>query len=737
MLVMKRIILATFLLILTSSIFSQNIFIGNPVKQFRVYPVDDSEVEAIGINGGLKNVAPYDFYAALGCEVKQPLDTVILAEGYNFKMTVECTAPCFIITYGRYPSGGDSDMRVFWIKKRDADRVYRDTIEFNNDINNFMRRVIVVNAKYALKKVVSDYFNPDPGFPMTSVEASGDGLNSSLINWPITNTNHCSIDFEDLDFNRSVHVEGDVTGNNMYLLHGTASSTSSTQYYDAQLPSEPYAIFTTSSTTDVELFVMNNNNEIVAHCNDYSVASDHDWGTEARVDLSGNDSLKAIILVPYQSYLEHETDYFLGGENYVFPEGAPEGVANLYIGCKYYDFASDDGAFFPNLRTNDALLSDGSRSSGLGWAYSSYAWSLKEYTYYSNFNSIGNGSASSIVHNYILKGYTTDGATEENSEIDLWEYRGMCTNASVKSGTNGYSYGYAWESKNGLFGDRFMHPRYALTNDDPSYAGSEVVPFGHVVIHLRKDPNYENLDFVYENIDFSQEDIDVINNTVKSLSRRELDDIIDDYSHVEAAVRKSHINNPALFKMCLTSYKDMLKKSQTSMGARIFLMQKLSEGDILAAYLLLDMKLADSEADMKMAKFDLTERLVDESKQRVFRPDLSEATLYAKALLEEVGVGVEAEKKMIGENVSYSDQEDSFSVKTERNRIDVEFTLTRESNVSLIVSRHDGLYSKCLSDQNKMESGSHILGAELAEKGLYTVTLIVNGHIYNKKVSVR
>ena len=707
-----------------AQIFPQQLY---QPKEFIIYPIQDSEVEMEGINGGTKNVVPYDLYAAFNCTVNHPIDTVFYGEGFNFSMTVESHRPCYVIVYGMMSNGQEGAKSVFYVNNREGNNLYRNSFSFSDYSSSYLRRIIVVNASYVLKKAIEGGNVIGPLYQVndrsgSEISTKQDRLTSNL----------CSIDILDLDFNGSSHIEGNLTGDNVYLLQGSTIGVVNYSYQSAQLPHVPYTIFTKNSTTDVELLVMNSNNQIVAHNNDYSAVSDYDWDTESRVDMTGNDSLKAIILLPYRDYLGQEDEYLWEGGNYVFQDDNTSGVTDMYLGCKFYDFTYGNGdLFFPNLRTNDAIESDYYRTLGQGIDYNCYAWALGYYSYYFHMNYGGVNTVNGLISYYEDKGYTTDGATEANSEIDIWEKNDSCTHASVRSYTNGRSYGYDWESKDGFYGGRFMHPRYSIANDDPDFPSG----YGHVAAHMIKDPNYVNREVVYENISFSDEELEKISLLQEKQSLDMREDFAVCYNLMSRQLKHSHISNPALFKNLVGSYKEVLKKCKTNTEAQVCVMQKLSEGDILAAYILLDIKNTDSLASSRMMTVPTPKVEIDENTQRLVRPDLSEATLYAKALLKEM-TEVDMQKDL-NESISYSNKEDAVSIRMKERRAIISFSLDKESNVSLLVSRHDGTSARILLDQKSMQASEHHVSVILPQKGLYAVTLIVNGHVYIKKFSVK
>ena len=107
-----------------AQIFPQQLY---QPKEFSIYPIQDSEVEMEGINGGTKNVVPYDFYAAFNCTVNHPIDTVFYGEGFNFSMTVESHRPCYVIVYGMMSNGQEGAKSVFYVNNRVEYNLYRNS----------------------------------------------------------------------------------------------------------------------------------------------------------------------------------------------------------------------------------------------------------------------------------------------------------------------------------------------------------------------------------------------------------------------------------------------------------------------------------------------------------------------------------------------------------------------------------------------------------------------------------
>ncbi len=705
--------------------FSNMLF---PVS-FNITPVADSEVEAIGINNGTKNVIPYDFYAAFNCEVNHTLDSVFYTRGDSILLIAESTVPCRIIIYGKNYYNQNDGYNIFHINSYSNGK-YRDTIAVGN-IYDGLHRIIVTGENGIFKKSVKrnnpihPFLSSNPGIN----EYYGNSVIQGLDPIPIA-TPFCSVDIYDVYEGLVNHVEGEVA-KNIYLLSGNVPLSPQYNFYDAVLPDTAYTVFTTNSTTDVEMFLLGQNDSLIAHCDSYTAQSLYNWGTDPRVNMQGTENLKAVILIPHRTYLDQRDDYEIEGDDYVFTDTIPEGTTDLYLGCKYYNFryGPDHGNTFPNLLDADAILSDPQRYTGIGVDYNCFAWALGYYSYYFHRNYGGVTTVNGLISYYNNEGYTTNGATEANSEIDIWEHNNICTHASVRSYTNGRSYGYDWESKDGFHG-RFMHPRYALENDGNEYDDA----YGHVVAYMIKNPEYVSREVIIENVEFSDEELETIGDMVSRSANAEEKAFEGTYTAMMREIKGSHVSNPALFYRVSDKYRKVVELCVNSPHAQGYVMRELSHGDIIAAYVLLDVRRLDSQAEKRMEQVRIPELQIDEATQRIVRPDLSEATLYAKSLLLERGEAKSYDS--FANDVRYSNNEDAFSVKTNGRQFEIDLLLDHVSTVSLVVSRYGTTTSQIILNQKSLNVGNFHYAVDVKEAGIYTISYIENGHLFCKKISV-
>lgn len=712
-----------FLFIYIASINAQGIYLPAlpPAKIFNISPVADFDVEINGINGGHQNVVPYDFYAAFNCEVKHTLDSVFNYTNDPVTVTIESNAPCYFCIYGKdFSSGTYEGFHFYKISQKPAGSMYyQKTITFSgNDLTNELNRFFITGNKCVLKKLNKD----NPSIIGDTTIVLRNTLSTESTKYSIRP--YCTVTFYNHVTGETSSINGEFD-NNMYLLSGDIYDNHHLMwgsYENAILPHEPFTIFTTNSTTDVEMFIINSNDSIIGHCNNYFGQSLHDWAGNARIDLSGNDSIKGIILIPYCTYIDQE-DYFYD-DDYIFTDTIPDGHTDLYLGCKFYDFTHDGGAsVFPNLNRKDAIESDYFRTLGQGIEYNCFAWALGYYSLYFNHNYEFISTVSGLINYYSQEGYTTNGANEDNSEIDIWEKNGECTHASIRSYTNSRSYGYAWESKDGFGGGRFMHPRYALVNDNPGDIG-----YGHVVAHMIKDTTSYISETVYENIDFSAEEISEICSIKSNCAYSEINKAQELYFFALNSIMKSHISNPCLYKKYIPDYKNLLDNFQKNIATKVFILEKLSEGDFLSALVLLDNEQMDLLAKKRIQDIKVAKLSIDSISQRLIRTDFSNAVLYGKYILN----NILNEDKFDMAPATLSNDVSKIMVSSIGNRLQITINTDRNSIVSLAIASSDGIYLNNLLEKNTIDEGKHDFSVQLPHSGIYGITYIENGHVYMK-----
>lgn len=695
-------------------------------RPYSICPITDEEAVINMDYGGDQYTIPYDFYASFNCPVKHTLDSVFYVDSDTTILDVACSSPCYVIIYGM-DLGQESGFHFIPVSTYSNGK-YRINTHLG-DLCYGLNRIIVTKDYQVLQKVVySQSSNPMPDTPITPGPSGTNGTNSIVIpDSPYS----CTVTITNTWDNTITTFSGNIA-NNMYFLYGNVAvpSYSFATYYNAQLPHEPYSIFTTHSTTDVDMFLINSDNEIIGHNNNYSTQSSHDWGTEARIDLSGNDSLKAIVLVPHRFYIEYYDDYWGYDEFPWTADTTPDGKTDLYLGCKFF-YMNQMNYHFPNLRSNDALVSDRYTSPTYGYNYNCHAWTAYPTNYYLRQGYLGNNYSTASIAYYLCHyhGFSEVGATEENSEVDIWEHLGYATHTSVKSyggGAGGYSYGYGWESKLGAL-QRIMHPRYALTNDDVSNTNA----YGHVVKHLIKDPNYVESNYIFENIFLSDDEIDIIHDMEKNVPANKQETFNRYYSKICQTVINNCISNIGILAQYDENYKHLVGICAKDKDMLALIIGKLAANDWLSAIILLDIvKTGYKEVADAVTEYG-KQNNTTESGCEIVRTDFAEATLCVKELLAKLE-GRSIFPYLL--NKSYSDDEQVLKVDLSGRDIYVTVNLKNDAKVSLFHSDSRGLYTSFILREKKLESGNHQYRVRQDVDGIKVLTLLVDGRVYSQKV---
>ena len=108
----------------------------------------------------------------------------------------------------------------------------------------------------------------------------------------------------------------------------------------------------------------------------------------------------------------------------------------------------------------------------------------------------------------------------------------------------------------------------------------------------------------------------------------------------------------------------------------------------------------------------------------------TDAILFIKNYLNELK-GALTESK-----ISLSNEERFLvSMKGDKSVI-IDFDLAEETSVSLYVASADGMYKRIVKNRQQEATGNHTVSLQLPSAGLYVVTMVFNGEIFEKKIQV-
>lgn len=308
------------------------------------------------------------------------------------------------------------------------------------------------------------------------------------------------------------------------------------------LADKEYHTFTAKSSGDPILYfeeTSNNPGKIIAFCDDYAQTTGNtfNWKTESRIEAKPTSKTKTIHI---SSAFSHD----------------PYTTYELYVGGSNFALSNR----FHNMGPHDCI-----QSSGISSKYNCIAWtagitSHKEWPLYKTSPYRAESDLESFDNLYNSVGYTREGATVDNSMIDLYvggndndEY---FTHASIRNGADQNPHGYDWESKLGDW-ERVFHPRYGLTGGP--YRGTDSLGYGRVKYHyIRKSDSpmkslaekiadgsasIEYPEFTTEEESFIQDKLNTINSDVL----QKFDELYDEWSRIYST---SYHSNPNIIADC-------------------------------------------------------------------------------------------------------------------------------------------------------------------------------------------
>lgn len=210
--------------------------------------------------------------------------------------------------------------------------------------------------------------------------------------------------------------------------------------------------FTCNETfgSDPALYLTHGVDDSYYENDDYVGPGNYDWGLNARAILPYNSDVETIHL-------------------YSSDPNSIEGTCDVYQRMRILPDSrwSDFQGLFPVLNRYDAIVTGDNTDTYncISWSGDidySYEWPpCMNSSYYIEGDPLG-----SFDRFYESRGYTRNGADENNAAIALWAKDDVFTHASVRNNDlSYYPHGYDWESKIGPM-ERIMHPRDALESNN-------------------------------------------------------------------------------------------------------------------------------------------------------------------------------------------------------------------------------------------------------------------------------
>ena len=383
--------------------------------------------------------------------------------------------------------------------------------------------------------------------------------------------------------------------------------------------------FTTRSDYDTRLFIVQGTTspKIVAYNDDNNIVSGYNWGTDSRIIETYNSSTNGVIVTSHGGGNEWETAY-----------------SDIYVG-KILLQQRYNAMGFNHLVREDAFITSSYECQN-NLDFTCLAWALGRWDdviwpapmCYTNDNF--------YIFNEFLNdnGFTTQGATENNSVIDMWcaELTDLqainVRHFAVKAYSNPYALGYDWESKIGSK-ERIFHPRYALETIDTivgDYYGSFVVHYRRMTAEELGVSSLSEIRHFYEIINYSTEERSYIQSQVDKIDF----EIIKNFSILLGKLEKDFENYDPIriYDFCkMQQYTEMLDYCKHNRSLLYRIMQLIENKNVIALKLLYDLTYKDNFDATKIAFCKYTRRSSGNQNHFIHRPVSSQSIVYSKALI--------------------------------------------------------------------------------------------------------
>ena len=456
--------------------------------------------------------------------------------------------------------------------------------------------------------------------------------------------------------------------------------------------------------------------KIRAYNDDYvSSTSDFSWSLNSRVKRQYGSTLNAILLSAYGSY-------------------NPSCTCDIYCNC--YTASGF------NQTSSDNFI----QSAPASGDYICFAWSGGIYSApcspLDDFANIELSGLAAFDYFYSMERYpgcsvfTRNGATADNSVIDLWAttnvYGLSYQHASVRKGADNNAHGFDWESKRGNQ-NRIYHPR----NNPGSL-------YGQVVEHYRRvdtgtagitlEESIANGWAVLENVHFTNDESDYIDTQIKRISSDVLSIFDTMYEKWQKVWNTTYFSNPVVIADC-DEYRELLALCQETDLLKYAVFKKLDEGNVSATCLIKDLSLKDNKEVLKRVSDNKEKHKYTDSGAQIVHTMNSNAMLFVKELLKEQVEGFKARISAGNETgISYSNSDD-FSIRQANSSVILTFNLGNTSHVYADVLSLQGDIIARLVDNRTLQPDSYMFQSDVP-KGVYLVRYIKDGTVNVKKIRV-
>lgn len=500
------------------------------------------------------------------------------------------------------------------------------------------------------------------------------------------------------------------------------------------LPDMTYHTFTSNSSGDPVLTIEAAGSlpgKIVAYNDDDSFVHKNctfNWGNEARITSKLSTEAQAIYI---SSAFSHD----------------PYVTYELYVGCKN----SDKYLRFPDLRENDPIEASRINCNGPKLGYNCFAWAGGITTdwidpFYNETQGYKKDTElASFDCFFESRGFTREGATAENSVLDLYASstggREHILHAAVRKGADDHLHGYDWESKLGN-STRIFHPRYTLCGGP--YTGYDSIGYGMVKYHYIRtsDVPIKSLEeeiadgtTAIEYIDFTQDENEFIDFKLHNINSDILQKFNELYREWNAVCINTHQSRMDIIADCDT-YRRLLKHLQKYPDLKYAILNELANKQLAAIKPFKDIFPQNIETILpNIQRQDNKENEIGSVK--IYRPIMSTLTGVAKGI-------VHADMKnanviipsSLNSDTTDSTLSNSIAFKVNLNSQNcITTTFSIEKTADIVIQIKDLGGNICYTRAKGICSqGDYTESIPFNSKGTFLVCLIVNNKLNVKKI---
>lgn len=455
---------------------------------------------------------------------------------------------------------------------------------------------------------------------------------------------------------------------------------------------------------------------------DYATQGDYDWGVNARIKKKYSSTVYAVLLSTSSSY-------------------TPTSKCDLYMKCANSSIMN----YFENLKSDDAIQSApaANKYNCIAWSggiYTDWCWpptDLAEHKVSDDIDTFDYFYSSERYDG--CSKFTREGATEENSVVDLWgiplaDGSIYYTHASVRNGADANIHGYDWESKPGSL-MRTFHPRYSLNGNG----------YGKVVAHYRLVENAtKTLDqaiaegtATIEYADYSEEEKSIIESHINGIDDAAQEEFGKLYAQWKQIWNTTPFSNPAQIADC-DVYRKLTKLCSSNSALIYKVFEKLGQGDICAVKLVKDLSVTKNKAVMESVMARNKNIAKASTGAKIIRPVHTNAMLYVKNILAKEISQADTEQfnQVAEDNISYSNSTD-FAVTNSGNTLNVSFSVPEKTDITLKVLDLKGKEVYSLEQTSYSNQNGNDITIPIEEAGIYIVKLVINNKVNVKKISIK